>query len=96
MNKNIIPVGYITKTAADIRKGDVLKFLGKIVKARYVGEHNITDPETGIFYRTHCVEFETKSALTGETKYTNMPFEQNVELLCYADISKDKMEILPF
>lgn len=80
-----IPVGYMTKNALDACKNDVVKDIGRIVKVRYVGEHEFNDLRFNIIYKSQCVEFETKSALTGRKIYTVLPFEAEIEILQYSE-----------
>lgn len=81
-----IPVGYLTKTVADIRKGDVVKDIGKILSIKSVGEKVFTDPYLKIEYKNKAVELKTKSALTGRTLYEVLPLDAKVEILMYETI----------
>lgn len=81
-----IPVGYLTKTAADIRKGDAIRNFGKVLSVKYVGEHIFTDEKFKIDYKDKAVELKTKSALTGRYLYEVLPFDAPVEVIMYETI----------
>lgn len=80
------PVGYITKTAADVRKGDAVRNFGKILSVKYVGEHIFTDEKFQIDYKDKAVELKTKSVLTGRYLYEVLPFDAPVEIIMYESI----------
>ena len=78
-----IPVGYLTKTAADVRKGDAVRNFGKVLSVKNVGEHIFTDEKFKIDYKDKAVELKTKSPLTGRYLYEVLAFDAPVEIIMY-------------
>lgn len=88
MNDEIkrIPVGYLTKKVTDIRKGDVVRDIGKILSIKNIKDHIFYDKHLGIEYITDVIEFKTKSVLTGRMLYEILPTDSEIEVMMYENI----------
>lgn len=91
---HLIPVGYITKTIADVRKGDVVEGIGKISKAVYVGKHEFT-LSNGETITLDSVELKVISALTGKNLFFVLPFIEPAKILQYENPDEHQFELLP-
>lgn len=91
---NSIPVGYITKPAIDVVKGDAVEGMGVIRKIVYVGQHNF-DLGGGALYSTAGIEFQTVSSLTGKKLYFVLPMDAPLKVMQYAVIDEYEFDYLP-
>ena len=91
---NLIPVGYITKTVADVRKGDVVEGLGKIAKSVYIGKNEFT-LDNGETITLDSVELKVISTLTGKNLFFVLPFIEPAKILQYENPDDYEFEFLP-
>lgn len=93
MVKDKIPVGYITKLAVDVQKGDVVKDIGKIKNVKYVGKHEFLYHGESLIL--DALELTTVSKMTGNTLYDVLPFDEPVAILQYATLQEYNPSLLP-
>lgn len=91
---NLIPVGYLTKEAVDVSKGDAVEEMGIIRKITYVGQHEFT-MYNDTTYVTSAIEFQALSVLTGRKLYFVVPMDAPLKVMQYADPDNYEFEYLP-
>lgn len=85
-----IPVGYLTRTVGEVKKGDVVRDFGKILSIKNIKNHIFHDEELKIDYVSEAIQLKTKSVLTGRMLYEVLPVDEEVEVLMYAVIDNEK------
>ncbi len=85
-NFEIIPIGYITKMAMDIEKGDYVKLIGKVLHIQLGEDQLFVDEFSGQEYFSSTVELEVESVIPDRFQYFLLPMDEEVRILTYAAV----------